>query len=263
MAKPTAYKISTITATAHVNSVIDLPILFDSVIITGAEEDGVVYAELGKDICKGQPRRKRSKRKAPSKHFDNQVTLLLRIKGKFANCKMFKNGCVQITGLKRIEEGCMFVERIIEQVRLSNAAADPASLHVKNYLVRLINTDFRTGFEIRRDNFFQYMLDTYPKMYSAFEPCIYTGVKIHFYHNQNADQQKDGLCRCPTQCGIREHDVGKCKKITIAVFRSGCILVTGGSEYKQIDDAYTFICDVLEKCKDQVRKEVTVKPSLT
>jgi TATA-box binding protein (TBP) (component of TFIID and TFIIIB) len=43
---------------------------------------------------------------------------------------------------------------------------------------------------------------------------------------------------------------GKCKKVTIAVFKSGKIIITGGQNKSQLEDSYEFIKDFIEDKKD-------------
>lgn len=265
---PSAYKISTITATGRINTCVDLASVFTNIaVVPSAQHNGILYVELGNDCFRGTPKKIRNKRKPGIKMFDNQATLLLFIDGFYANCKVFKNGCVQLTGLRRTEHGPLFIQHIIDRIHDIRTHADPnvvtdgEHMAVMDYRVRLINTDFNAGIEIRRDALFTYMMHTYPGIYSVFEPCIYSGVKIHYYHNDGCGDG-DGVCRCTAACNGRGrgHGDGDCKKITIAVFRSGSVLVTGGSEYKQIDDAYAFICSAMKNCATLIHKEITVEP---
>lgn len=266
MSFPTQYKISTITATGHINTVVNLQCLFDGIVVVPPTEDGVQYAELGKEYSKGVQRKTKNKRKPTLKKFDNQATLLIYLDGGYANCKVFKNGCIQITGLKRIEHGPKYIEHIIQIIKVIHAerdiVADFDNMSVSNYKVRLINTDFNIGFEIRRDNLFKHMLKAFPNIYTVFEPCIYSGVKINYYHNLIYDDASKGVCACNTPCVGKGsgNGCGDCNKITIAVFRSGSVLVTGGSEYKQIDDAYKFICNILCNSRKEIYKETLVQP---
>jgi TATA-box binding protein (TBP) (component of TFIID and TFIIIB) len=265
---PTKYKISTITATGHINTIVNLPYLFHYVEVVPPDADGIQYAELGKDNCKGAQRKTKNKRKPTVKKFDNQATLLIFLDNAYANCKVFKNGCIQITGLKRIENGPKYIEYIVDTIKniykeQNGIVTDITDICVANYKVRLINTDFNVGFEIRRDNLFNHMVKAYPGIYTVFEPCIYSGVKINYYHNLT-DASAKGICKCSTPCKGKGsgNGEGDCNKITIAVFRSGSVLVTGGSEYKQIDDAYNFICDILCSSKKEIFKETFVEPEI-
>ena len=43
----------------------------------------------------------------------------------------------------------------------------------------------------------------------------------------NKEKQDNGICNCKTQCNGKGKN-GFCKKITVAVFNSGKIIITGG-----------------------------------
>ena len=60
---------------------------------------------------------------------------------------------------------------------------------------------------------------------SSYEPCNYPGVNIKYYFNPC--KRNFGICDCEKPCnGKGLNDT--CKKITIAVFKSGKIIITGG-----------------------------------
>ena len=43
---------------------------------------------------------------------------------------------------------------------------------------------------------------------------------------------------------------GNCKKVTIAVFKSGKIIITGGQNTKQLESAYYFIHNFINERKE-------------
>ena len=43
---------------------------------------------------------------------------------------------------------------------------------------------------------------------------------------------------------------GNCKKVTIAVFKSGKIIITGGQNIKQLETSYRFIKNFIEERKE-------------
>jgi hypothetical protein len=251
----------------------------------------------------------------------------------YVNVKVFKNGNIQMTGLKEVDQGIRVIEFVSEQIERikkidpSVIAPDPVTLesqaenkepinntnHDNNYniddvlnhhgtgleigkigsihseatsnhdedalnhhgtglkggevafgnrrgpsyKIRLINSDFRMGLEIKRDKLNKVMQQCYD-VRSSFEPCIYPGVKIQFFWNADKAENVDGKCLCPagTRCNGKGcgQGVGNCKKITIAVFQSGCIIITGALTTEQIDDAYIFICGVVEKHRSEIEK---------
>ena len=58
---------------------------------------------------------------------------------------------------------------------------------------------------------------------------------------------QEGICQCTKQCDGKGdgNGNGNCKKITIATFQSGNIIITGARCNKQTMDAYNFINRVL------------------
>jgi TATA-box binding protein (TBP) (component of TFIID and TFIIIB) len=119
-----------------------------------------------------------------------------------------------------------------------------------NYAVRLINSDFKVNFEIRLDYLYRLITTKYD-IVCSYEPCIYPGAKVEYYY------PNDGRCVCEGLCNGKSPT---CKKITIAIFQSGCIIITGANCIDHIKVAYKFICDVLETNMATVRR-CRLKPS--
>ena len=276
---PTPYKVSTITATGSVNSLINLDIFYSEVeLIDNADQvEGIIYIEFGTrdtaTICRGvkPKKRKASRRNKKGKRFNNQVTVILKMWESnvlvYVNVKVFKNGNIQMTGLKDIDQGPRVIDHIIKQINdiygkgYQQVVATFDQIMNLNYRIRLINSDFRIGLEIKRDKLNKLIQSTY-LVFSSFEPCIYPGVKIQYFWNGETDAAYDGRCKCEgvcrgKGCGLGE---GQCKKITIAAFQSGCIIITGAQNYKQIEDAYEFICKVVKDNRDDIEKIMPPMP---
>lgn len=273
---PTMYKISTITATGGVNTCIDLDVLYDNIHIS--EDNHFQYIEFGKRksnvIFKGTNKKLAISRrkKKETKRFDNQATTIINHHYNGAdlsvNMKIFKNGNVQITGLKHVDQGSHIVDILIDELKRiyktvdTNVVQDYDKLANVHYSIRLINSDFRIGIEIKRDKLFK-ILKTKYGIQCSYEQCIYPGVKIQYFHNKQCSESGSGKCLCTPSCqgkgsGLMIND---CKKITIAVFQSGCIIITGAHTYDQIDEAYNFICNIIKNEIDEIRK-VTFQPPI-
>lgn len=258
---PTKYKVSTITATGSLNTLVDLPAFYSEVEIVpyDSKQEGFVYIEFGvhktESIYRGYNKKLaiNRRKKKESKRFDNQVTVILRMGGdSYINVKVFKNGNVQMTGVKHVDQGIDVINKVVEQVRAIHErgvriAQSIEMLNGSNYKVCLINSDFKLGMEIRRDRLNK-LVQTEYGIYSSFEPCNYPGVKIQYYWNTDVGDG-NGICTCSCACdgrGTGRGD-GQCKKITIAAFQSGCVIITGAQLYAQIEDAYVFICALIQK----------------
>ena len=84
--------------------------------------------------------------------------------------------------------------------------------------------------------------------YSTFEPCVYPGVNIKYYFNTNND---NGVCKCKNICrgkGSGDGD-GNCKRVTIAVFKKGKIIITGAKYREQLYICKDFITDFINNNK--------------
>lgn len=285
---PTPYRISTITATGSVNTEINLDIFYDTLKICSDDADeGIVYVEYGKKksdtVFKGfsesySKKNAANKRKSntTTKRFDNQVTIVYRRNEvinkvdlqSLLNIKVFKNGNVQITGIKYIEQGSIVIDSIISIIKNAydynpNIIKSIDSLTNINYNIRLINSDFRIGFAIKREWLHKIFTLNFDND-CTFEPCIYPGVKIQYFYNK-INKINDGICHCCKPCligkgtGLEENE---CKKITIAVFQSGCIIITGAQSHVQINEAYDFISSVLLKYKDEIEKKNIIESSV-
>jgi TATA-box binding protein (TBP) (component of TFIID and TFIIIB) len=279
MAKPTPYRISTITATGSVGTPINLDVLYQCLEVTMKEmknedeSEGISYIEYGKKksetIFKGTTKKFLvNRRKArENKRFDNQVTIVYR-KGADLNLniKTFRNGNIQITGIKDIDQGPSVIDimirilRDIHDQKENNVIEDVCALKNSNFKIRLINTDFKVGFGVKREFLHRILKNEY-EIICDYEPVIYPGVKIHYFYN-TANVLKDGKCHCTHKCNDVKGGNGcgdsDCKKITIAVFQSGCIIITGSQTKHQIDECYLFINKVLSTHMDRIEKKIIV-----
>lgn len=301
MNAPTPFKISTITATGIIDAHVNLDALFGSVSIA---ELGIVYAELGsrktESIFKGHAKKLTIARRCAAgaaaggggggssshhKRFDNQITLIFRYlkpskddaqRIVSVNVKVFRNGHIQMTGLRECEQGKEVIRMVMDKLEeLTGRQAEGETILVRQeeeedrqlsmmeYKVRLINCDFRVGFEIRRDQLLKLVCHRY-KMACSFEPCIYPGCKIQYWYNTEYPERA-GVCKCVSRCNGKGggHGDGACKKITIAVFQSGCVIITGGQSDEQVRKTYAFVVSLLLANKEEILKRPLALPSPT
>ena len=234
-------RISTMTAISSINSDIDLDKLFQN----HQPNELIPYIQHGSLGTKGESSKKKRKSRVPKKQksFFNQVTLHVNCE-KIVNVKMFNNGKIQMTGLKYEDHGEHVVKRLIPYLSQLNLQSGGVILSNKDtieyspFKIVLINSDFSIGYKVKRDVVHREIVDA--GMYSSYEPCIYPGVNIKYYYNQNTD---NGICQCNTPCtgkGCGKGD-GCCKKITIVVFMSGEIMITGARSRNDLEVCYNFI----------------------
>ena len=237
-------RISTITSILEISTDIDLKKIYDSVPIT----EYIPFIEYGvgnvpKGFSKKMLRKKRKKTK--KKIFYNQATVHVVHDGKIMNVKLFNNGKIQITGLKGVDQGPILIQKLLEYFQDLSVLTYDAFL--MNHKLVLINSDFDLGYEIDRETLHNEIIDA--GIYSSYEPCIYPGVNIKYFMNTN---NFDGICDCLSMCngkGRADGD-GDCKKVTIAVFKSGKLIITGGQHTDQLETAYRFIKNFIDERKE-------------
>lgn len=266
------FKISTITATASLNCTsVNLFNLYNAVPIiqNSGDEEGFCYIEFGEkkgnSYTKGYHKKMSITRRKEKqgKRFDNQVTMTIRHRFNdsmfVTNMKIFKNGNVQMTGLKTIPQGKYNVDFIVNFIKKCNRefeiVEDESVLECKNYRVRLINSDFKVDIEIRRDRLHKIIQKEYG-FFCSYEPCIYPGVKIQYSFNEEPQACK-GICDCKVKCNGKGdgNGQGNCKRVTISVFQSGCIIITGAQTVEQIDITYNVINSILRDHKEFIEKK--------
>lgn len=257
------YRISTITVTGSINSEVYLDKLFSMMAAHTPKE--ISYLEYGLNKHDLQSagtkltKNKKNKTKDDKKRrFDNQLTIVMHHMDNKYNIKLFKNGNVQITGVKSIDNGKNAINFLIEIIQKITNTYDKTILKSidtmknTNYRIRLINSDFKVNFEIRLDYLYNIVTSKY-KIICSYEPCIYPGAKIEYYYPNN------GFCKCKAFCNGKSDS---CKKITIAVFQSGCVIITGANKMEHINIAYDFICRLLkDNLNDIKRKKLILPPS--
>jgi len=247
-------RISTITALSQLNTNINLQKLFENIEI----DDTIKFIEWGLDNRKGINHKevKKKKRSSSKKRnvFYNQVTLHYYL-DKIINVKIFNNGKIHMSGLKKLEygkqvsEGKLLTEQLIKLfTKLNNkdSVVDNIDMKMINYSVINIVSDFTIDYKIDRDVLHRHIINM--NMFSSYEPLIYPGVNIkYFYHNN----YEDGICKCTCNCNGKGNGIGdgNCKRITIAAFMSGSIIINGARNVEQLSEAYDFINNLMVKNK--------------
>tara|TARA_B100001057_G_C22830490_1_gene943217 strand:+ start:399 stop:1622 length:1224 start_codon:yes stop_codon:yes gene_type:complete len=166
---------------------------------------------------------------------------------------VYCNNCIKDQKFKTNSNCCKNCDSEIEKSALIDK-----NCKINDYKIVLINSDYFVGFEIRRDELHKILIDKYG-IYSSYEPCIYPGVNSKYYWNKDyKDSKFQGKCFCTENCSGKGNGEGngKCKKITISIFQSGSVIITGARNMEQIVDAYNFINKVFEENYDSIKKVI-------
>jgi hypothetical protein len=247
-------QVSTITACANAhNVVIDLPHIYKNLAIS----DTIRYIELG-NSNKGfaQKNNKKKRKKKPIKQFFNQLTLIIYCKtyNKLVNVKIFLSGAIQLTGLKsrlgatKMINYCQHMLNTIAEknedvkiIKFTEKTTD--KLTYSSPKIVLINSDFtlfsNENNTINRNELYKIIIND-TRVFASYEPCIYPGVNIKYYYNRY-NTKEDGICYCNERCCGKGRDHLECKRVTIVVFQSSKVIITGANNYHQLLMAFVWI----------------------
>jgi TATA-box binding protein (TBP) (component of TFIID and TFIIIB) len=180
--------------------------------------------------------------KISAKAFNNQLTMKMKIaEDKYVSVKIFLNGSIQIAGSKSIQQinkaieslikilkKKYFVESLNEEIHL----VESYNFAIKDFKINMINSNFYVNYKINIENL--YPLITKKGVKARFEPLSHRCVNIKFV---------------PENSKITD------KPISIFVFESGSIIITGARNGNNIKNAYEFITGVLDENSLTVKRK--------
>jgi len=287
MQRPTPYRISTITCNGDIGTSLSLRALHEhfEIVERGVPGGGWIFIELSLNESRGLDPNVKRRNNPNRKSFANQVTVIrdMGALNYMPNIKIFNNGNVHMTGVRKLEDGERIVATIAEEVRriqngpMPTVVPEGASIVPGNFKCRMMNCDFVVPFLIRRKDLHNMLIARPFNNISSFQPGTYPGVKIHYFWNtfignegesaHEAQEHRNGRCECMMHgadnmcigggCG---RGIGDCKKVTIAAFESGKVLITGATSVVQLDAAYAFICNTLMMHRARLQK-VIIRPT--
>lgn len=263
----TPLRISTLVTTGHLGATIDLKKLFEQIsehlIPIGYPAEGFLKMEHESKVIGHSARDMLTKRRVSDKTFFNQSTIVIRKRRaedsdselKEVNMKLFANGGFQMTGVTSEEFSRVVLEFMLDAFSKFKTPISVEPLSIKKFAIQLLNSDYKINAQIKRAELHRILCQEY-RLSSTLETTIYQGVNTKYYYNEAAPATR-GICMCERFCNGQGDGtkLGACKKITIAAFQTGSIIITGARNKPQLDEAYTFMNEVL-----QVHRQAVVKP---
>ena len=172
------------------------------------------------------------KRVYKKKPFDNQVTVVFMTSARtFVNMKVFRTGKTQMTGARSEESARECVARLMLLLGIPETPVDVR--------VHLMNAVHDHGAPINRETLYKAVRERHGVTVS-FQPEIHPSVKIGYFSNPS----RTGKCQASSPCEGKETDC--CKKVTIMVFHTGKVIMTGATKRAQLDEAFEFVSRVLQ-----------------
>ena len=243
---PNNIKVSTISATCYLGVNLNLNMIYKYM---KTEVGGIVTIKYKNDI-RSIPQEKHKKRKKKKNCFQNQMTVEIRpeleeFPDSKVSIKIFKNGSIQMSGIKNITAVNQVLTILIN--KLSESWGYPSKdeetgkpkmidvcfidndedIVVSKFKIDMINCGFVCDFQINRENLYNELARN--KIESKYEPTIHAGVNIKFYPEEN-------------------------KKVSIFTFESGNVIITGAKNINHILEAYNFIDNFIKESKNKIQK---------
>jgi TATA-box binding protein (TBP) (component of TFIID and TFIIIB) len=241
---PDDLKISTMTIICNLNTLINIENVGKYISLN---HGGIVCIKYGNGEIRTLIKLKKTNKNnvKNKKNFYNQATLVVDVKNKRrVNVKLFKNGAVQLTGCKNIENFIDAMEIICNELTKTKAVYNKTDCkiirkefvtkqentsveNIYNFKISMINSNFHIGFIVNREILYEIL--TKSGIRSSYEPCIHACVNIKYnYKNQ--------------------------EMISIFVFESGSIIITGAKNTNHIIESYKFITKILYENYDKIVK---------
>jgi TATA-box binding protein (TBP) (component of TFIID and TFIIIB) len=171
---------------------------------------------------------------------------------------IFTNGRITCTGSKNDDDGYVAANYLLDKMKLDTTIFenedDAVDAKIVNYDIVMINSNFSIGFMIDNHKLYDILISKRGSyhLFSSFDPRTYQGVKIYFMWNIN-QLIKNGVCNCSNKkCKISAkkkngNGDGDCRRISVAVFGTGKILIAGAKNNIQLYDTYNFIIKLLQE----------------
>jgi len=263
--KPSPLRISTKVITAHFGTTMNLGLLFNNCVSImyplWYPGEGLMKMEHEKQVIGTCARDVFSKRRVSDKTFFNQSTIVVRkatnkncTEFKEVNIKLFANGGVQMTGIPAEDFAKDTLEWLLVQLKKVPVNIFDGEPKLERFKVQLINSDYSISAQVKRDVLHNILTRNYG-LFSTFEGTIYQGVNTKYYYNdQHPDSSRPGICLCTKRCKGQGtgSGPGQCKRITMSIFQTGNIIITGARYLFQIEEAYNFLNRVIQTHSKEV-----------
>ena len=172
-----------------------------------------------------------SKRGKVKKTFFNQLTINYEDVSK-KSIKIFLNGKIQITGLTSMIES-KYVIRMISKW-ISKCMGDE-NVYIENFKIGMINSNFTINKGIYLEKLQSELIRSCKHVYSRYEPDTYPAINVkNIFDN----------------------------KVSVFIFGSGNIVITGAKTLKEIKESYIFINNFISY-KDYLLKHIIPTNKIT
>jgi TATA-box binding protein (TBP) (component of TFIID and TFIIIB) len=210
---------------------------------------------------KAKKRRTTKKIKTNNNPFYNQITVVVRVnEGTYnnfldepkLNIKLFKNGSIQMSGLKNIEYANRALNKLVyclSQVKAKiidgvineiQYVENIKTIGISNFEIYMINSNYKINLMVDRAKLYGLLLQK--KIKASYEKCVRACVIVKYIPSTNNKEDKD---------------------VSVFIFEKGNIIITGARNFYHIIDTYEYINNIiLEHVDDIIKKNDEVEGNM-
>jgi len=209
--------------------------------------------ELKKPSKRNNVSKKKENANGAGNNFYNSITLIVRVNTGPSknlnlepkiNVKLFKNGSLQMSGCKNIDNVNTVLNKILMrlkqvkgkiengEIKEINFIEEQNKLSIYNFKIDMIYCNYRISIQIDREKLHELLKKK--KVKCIYEPCSRACVIIKF---------------TPTTDNVDN------KEVSIFIFKKGNIIITGARSRAQVIEAYNYINNILITHYDEIIKK--------
>jgi len=169
------------------------------------------------------------------------------------NMFLFSTGKIKITGTTQLEHAKKSLNVLIESFeRLRNIRDIFGKFKLDSFDTIMINSDFCLDFELECSKLYQLFRKNHTYRVS-YEPNTHPAVCIKFMLNETSDTNSRidagnlGICMCLTR-----GETCDCKSVSVLIFSSGKIILTGARKIEHIQIAFKKIQSILNENRELI-----------
>lgn len=254
---PKGVSISTMCAKCNLGTKIDVDNIYEHLKL---DDNDILTVKVDKDkqrtILPVKVKKRRTTKKktnGKSNPFYNQITIVVRVyegdkdiiikngekcmdKIRKINVKLFKNGSIQISGVKKLKYTNRALNKLVYRLSEINNdikfVDDYDNLAIYDFSIYMINSNYKINLHVNRKKLFDILKKK--KIKSSYEKCIRACVIVKY---------------CPMIKNLEE------KEVSLFVFEKGNIIITGARNLEHIVESYNYMNNIiLEHIDDIIKK---------
>lgn len=250
---PCGLSISTMCATAKLNTKINILNIEKYLQLCPQDILSIEKDTIKTLINKVKYKKMKKNDNKPKTYFYNQVTIDIRITNNDTlkldnepriNIKIFKNGTIQLSGCKTINNTNIVLNKLIFRLKEIKAILENNiiiekffidshdTIEITDFNIYMINTNYTLSMLIDREKLYNLLLKK--KIKAVYEPCIRACVIIKYVPPTNNIEEKE---------------------VSIFIFQEGNIIITGARSISHILSAYEYTNNILLTHKNDIIKK--------